>query len=124
MKSQMLIALAIVTTNSFGQCGEEHPNGLYHNSRFVSPMGDTLNRLDSSGFYEGLHVYTDNPGNNFRKSRSFIIGKFHHGIPVGEWKDYCADGTYSIGEFSCGGGESISDGNGGRVTKKQGIYVK
>ena len=113
-----------MTIKSYGQCGREYPSGFYHNSKFVNAQGDTLNKLDNSGLYEGLHLYTDNADNLYTDTNSFVIGNFHHGQPVGDWKDHCKDSSFSIGQFSCGGGESSSDGKGGWVTKHQGIYVK
>jgi hypothetical protein len=80
--------------------------------------------LDDKGLYHGLHLYTDNPGNIYTDTNSFLIGYFQHGLPTGEWKDYCKDGSFSIGAFSVGGGITSSDGQGGWVTTKQGIYVK
>lgn len=107
-----------------GQCGREYPSGFYHNSQFVNTHGDTLNKLDSSGLYAGLHVYTDNENNLYNDTISFTLGQFRHGLPVGEWKDHCKDGTFSMGLYACGGGESSSDEKGGWVTKQQGIYNK
>lgn len=124
MRQQLLLISTFLTLQSFGQCGREYPSGFYHNSKFVNSQGDTLNKLDSSGFYHGLHLYADNPGNSYSDTNSFIFGEFEHGLPVGEWKDHCKDGSFSVGHFDVGGGESSSDGKGGWITKKQGIYVK
>jgi hypothetical protein len=124
MRRQLLIILTLLTIKSYGQCGREYPSGFYHNSKILNAQGDTLNRLDNSGLYHGLHLYTDNSENIYSDTNSFIIGMFEHGLPVGEWKDHCKDGSFSRGQFSCGGGESSSDGKGGWVTKHQGIYVK
>ena len=124
MRRQLLIILTLLTIKSYGQCGREYPSGFYHNSKFVNSQGDTLNKLDSSGLYHGVHLYTDNPNNIYSDANSFLIGRFEHGLPVGEWKDHCKDGSFSVGHFSVGGGETSSDGEGGWITKKQGIYVK
>jgi hypothetical protein len=124
MRRQLLIILTLLTIKSYGQCGREYPSGFYHNSKFVNTQGDTLNQLDGSGLYHGLHLYTDNPKNIYSDTNSFIIGNFEHGLPIGEWKDHCKDGSFSIGQFSVGGGQTSSDGKGGWINKKQGIYVK
>lgn len=124
MRRQLIIILAILTIKSYGQCGREYPSGFYHNSEFINPQGDTLNRLDLSGLYNGLHLYTRAENNLYNDTISYLIGKYNHGQPVGDWKDHCNDGSFSIGQFEMGGGESSSDSKGGWVTKKQGLYSK
>lgn len=124
VRLQLIIILTLLTIKTYGQCGREYPSGFYHNSKFVNTKGDTLNKLDHSGLYEGLHLYTDNEDNLYNDSNSFVIGNFHHGQPIGDWKDHCKDSSFSIGQYSAGGGESSSDGKGGWVIKNQGIYVK
>lgn len=119
MRRQLIIILTFLTIKSFGQCG----SGFYHNSKFVAPNGDTLNNLDSSGFYEGLHLYTDNQYNLFNESRTYTMGQFHHGLPIGNWINHCNDGSFSIGQYVAGW-ESSSDVKGGYTSKKQGIYAK
>lgn len=123
MRLGNIIILLLLTEKLFGQCGREYPSGFYHNSQFITAQGDTLNKVNSSELYQGLHLYTDNPDNLFSTTNSFIIGHFDNGLPIGEWTDHCKDGTFSIGHFSIGGGKSF--------TKKEnlawikfGIYVK
>lgn len=123
MKQLLIFILTLFTFISHAQCGREYPSGFYHNSKFVNAQGDTLNKLDSSGLYEGLHLYTDNKNNLYDDTISYTIGQFHHGLPIGNWKDHCKDGTYSVGQYSCGG-ELSPDGNGGWITKQEGIYAK
>lgn len=113
-----------MTIKYYGQCGREYPSGFYHNSDFVSPQGDTLNKLDNSGLYHGLHLYTRAEKNLYNDTISYLLGKYNHGQPIGDWKDHCNDGSFSMGQFEMGGGESSSDGKGGWVTKKQGLYSK
>lgn len=126
MRLQNIIILLLFTEKLFGQhggCGDEYPNGFYHNSQFITAQGDTLNKLNSSKLYEGLHLYTDNSYNLFRDTNSFIIGYFQNGLPIGEWKDHCKDGTYSIGQFR-NSTENTTDEKGNWIKKQQGIYVK
>ncbi|MGZ4056608.1 MAG: hypothetical protein ACXVPU_10425 [Bacteroidia bacterium] len=124
MKSQLIIILTLLMIKVNAQCGREYPSGFYHNSKFITSKGDTLNNRDSSGFYEGMHLYTDNPDNLFGDTNSYVIGKFQNGLPVGDWKDHCKDGTYSVGQYETGAGESSEDGKGGWIIKYQGIYDK
>ncbi|HYV91250.1 MAG TPA: hypothetical protein VE978_05685 [Chitinophagales bacterium] len=123
MKRLLLLSLTLICIKSNGQCGLEHSSASYHNSKFVTPEGDTLNSLDSSGFYEGLHLYADNSKNIFDNTHSYTLGYFHHGLPVGDWTDHCSDGSFSVGQFTWGW-EVSSDGKGGWIDKKQGIYNK
>ncbi|ABG59737.1 hypothetical protein CHU_2483 [Cytophaga hutchinsonii ATCC 33406] len=118
MRYRLIIILTFLTIKSYGQCGQEYPSGFCHSSIFVTHQGDTLNKLDNLGFYQGLHLYTYSSDSN-----TFIIGNYRHGQPVGEWKYHCSDSSYSFGQFKSGI-QSTSDGNGGWVTKKQGIYSK
>jgi hypothetical protein len=124
MKIKLIFILILISIKLFGQCGRVYPSGFYHNSQFVTTKGDTVNKLDTSGLYDGLHFYTNNAFHIFDESTSYLMGNFKHGIPIGDWTDHCNDGTYSVGQFSCGGGESSVDGKGGWITKKQGIYEK
>lgn len=124
MKKLLVLIIFFVWIDGYSQCGREYPNGFYHNSKFLSPSNDTLNNIDSSGLYDGLHVYTDNPNNLYDNSHSYLMGRFQHGIPIDNWVDHCNDGSFSMGEFECGSGESSQDGKGGYITKKQGIYDK
>lgn len=124
MRQQLIIILTFFILKSYGQCGREYPSGFYHNSKFVNTHGDTLNKLDNLGLYDGLHLYTKSEHKLYNDTISYLIGKFNHGQPIGEWKDHCNDGSYSIGQFKMGSGESSSDGKGGWVEKKQGLYVK
>ncbi len=124
MRIQLIIILTILTIKSYGQCGREYPSGFYHNSEFVNPNGDTLNKLDNSGLYHGLHLYTRAENNLYNDTISYLIGKFNHGQPFGDWIDHCNDGSYSVGHFQMGSGETSSDGKGGWIEKKQGLYAK
>lgn len=124
MRRQLLIILTLLTIKSYGQCGREYPSGFYHNSEFVNPQGDTLNRLDNSGLYDGLHLYTRAEHNLYNDTISYLIGKYNHGQPIGDWTDHCNDGSYSVGQFQMGSGETSSDGKGGWIEKKQGLYSK
>lgn len=123
MKQPLIIILILFALKSYGQCGREYPSGFYHNSKFINSQGDTLNKLDNSGLYEGLHLYTNDKNNLYNDTISYTIGEFHHGLPIGDWKDHCEDGTFSVGQYACSG-ETSSDGKGGWITKEQGIYVK
>jgi hypothetical protein len=113
-----------LTLKSYGQCGREYPSGFYHKSEFVNPSGDTLNKLDNSGLYHGQHLYTKSEDNLYNDTTSYLLGKFHHGQPIGEWIDHCKDNSYSVGQFSMGSGEVSSDGKGGWTEKKHGLYSK
>jgi hypothetical protein len=84
MKSQLIIILIFLCVKSYGQCDQEYPSGFCHGPLFVNAQGDTLNKLDSLGFYEGLHLYTYNAYVISSDSNTYIIGKYHHGQPVGE----------------------------------------
>ena len=119
----IVILIILLGTKSLAQCGEEYPNAMYHNTLLVTMKGDTVNNLDKSGYYEGLHYYTDNEESNFSDSTYFVSGQYHHGIPIGNWVDHCKDSSYSIGEFSCSE-EVTTDKNGHFVEKKEGIYNK
>nr|WP_294858178.1 hypothetical protein [uncultured Fluviicola sp.] len=122
MKDYLLFIILslFVLRNSFGQCDRDYPKVFYHNSNIVTDTGDTINKWDSSGLYEGLHLYTNEPGNLYNDTLSYTIGNFHHGKPVGDWKDHCADGTYAVGVYAHSK-ETSSDGKGGWITKPQGI---
>lgn len=124
MPFRTIIILLLFTENLFGQCGSEYPSGFYHNPQFINSKGDTLNKLNSSELFEGLHYYTDNPDNLYSDTNSFITGYFQNGLPIGEWKDHCKDGSFSIGQFSVGSGISYSDRNGVWISKLEGIYEK
>lgn len=124
MRRQLIFILTLLTLKSYGQCGREYPSGFYHNSQFVNSKGDTLNKLDSSGLYHGFHLYTKSEDNLCNDTISYLLGKFHHGKPIGEWIDHCNDNSYSVGQFSMGGGLVSSDGKGGWIEKKHGIYSK
>lgn len=116
--------MTLLTIKSYGQCGREYPSGFYHNSEFVNSKGDTLNKLDNSGLYNGFHLYTRAENNLYNDTISYLIGKFDHGQPIGDWIDHCNDGSYSVGQFQMGSGETSSDGKGGWIEKKQGLYSK
>ena len=121
MKYQLLILCILLTVKSYGQCGQGYPSGFYHNTPIVNPQGDTLNKLDSLGYYEGLHVYTDNAQNIYTDSTTYVLGYYQHGQAVGEWTYHCKDGSHSVGQFQCVV-ECSSDGKEGWIEKKQGIY--
>jgi hypothetical protein len=91
---------------------------------FVTAQGDTMNKLDREGYYEGLHLYSDNSKGVYSDTSRYILGRFKHGLPVGNWVEHRADGGYSIGQYDSGGGLISDDGKGGWVVKKQGIYEK
>lgn len=124
VRRQLIMILTLLSIKSSGQCGREYPSGFYHNSKFVTPKGDTLNNLDSSGLYEGLHLYADNANNSFDKTDQYLLGHFHQGLPIGDWTDHCNDGSFSVGQFNCGSEVTSSVGKGGWISKKQGIYDK
>lgn len=124
MRYQLILICILLTLRSYAQhCSQKHPSGFCHNPQFVNPQGDTLNKLDSLEYYEGLHVYTDNATNIYSDSNTFIIGHFHHGKPIGEWKEHCKDGSYAVGQYKSGV-QTTPDGKGGWTEKKQGIYEK
>lgn len=120
----LFLLIMVAPFSAFGQCGQEYPSGFYHFSILVTPKGDTLNKVDSFGLYDGLHVFSMDKKSLFTDTISHLIGYFHHGRPVGDWRDHCKDGSYSIGSFSMGSGESIPNGKGVYVHKEQGLYVK
>ena len=123
MRHKLIIILTLLTINSYSQCGGEFDSPIYHRTKFISTDGDTLNQLDSAGLYEGLHVYTDNAKNLFGEKNHFLIGHYHHGLPIGDWKEHCIDGSFYTGHYNCGV-EASSDRNGKWIEKKQGIYKK
>lgn len=119
------LLFALLVFASHAQCDRKYPSGYYHNGSFVNPQGDTLNRLDANGYYHGLHVYTFTSKNIYNDSTTYILGRFNHGLPVGQWLCHCSDSTFSIGEFGCGGGEqSYHAETKTWTTKRQGIYNK
>lgn len=118
----MIIICILLTVKSYGQCGKGHPSGFYHN-RFVNAQGDTLNKDDSLGYFEGLHVYTDNIHNVFNDTTTYVTGYYQHGQAIGEWTYHCKDGSRSVGQFQCGV-QCTTDETGAWVEKKQGIYAQ
>lgn len=114
-----------MTFKLFSQpCGGAYPSGMYHNHAFVSFKGDTMNKLNKAGFYEGLHLYTNNENNLFNDSTTYTIGQFSNGLPIGDWTVHCSNGSYSTGQFETGGAEVSSNSDGTTTQKKQGIYAK
>ena len=125
MKKNLTVIFLFLSIQVFAQpCGGQYPSGLYHNLKFVSINGDTLNKQDSMGFYEGLHLYSNDENNLFNDTITYTIGHYRHGLPIGEWKSHCKDGSFSIGQYACGGGEISPDGKGGTIERHQGIYKK
>lgn len=91
---------------------------------FVTSDGDTLNKKDSLGYWQGLHVQMwPWECNKLRDTCSYIIGVYENGQPVGNWMDYKKDGTFSIGHYNTGI-EVSPDGRVGYTEKRQGIYTK
>ena len=125
IKHAISIVLVLFFLNSFGQsCGGQLSSGLYHNPEFINESGDTLNKLNKNGLYQGLHVYSDDKYNVYNDSIDHTIGNYNNGVPVGLWKEQCETGFYSIGMYSIGGGELSTNENGDWIEKKQGIYNK
>ncbi len=93
----------------------------HYGSAFVSANGDTLNKLDKNGFYDGFYLFSQK--NFLNPNVDYLLGNFEHGIPTGMWIDHAKDGSYSIGQYSCGVGFS-PDGKGGWIKKKEGIDQK
>lgn len=91
---------------------------------FLTSTGDTLNRKDSLGYWQGLHV-SMHPWecNKLFDTCDFVMGYYEHGQPIGKWIDYKGDGTFSLGQYNSGI-EVTSDGKGGWTEKHQGIYAK
>jgi hypothetical protein len=119
------IILILFCLNTFSQpCGGKFSSGFYHIGEFVNESGDTLNKLNKNGLYQGLHLYTDNENNLYNDLTDYTLGYYDNGVPIGEWKEHCESGIYSVGMYSIGGAEVTSDGNGGWIEKKQGIYAK
>ena len=106
------------TLCAFGQC-----TAMYHFKNVVTEQGDTVNREDSSGYYQGLHIYSDNEDYIINDSTAYTMGYYKNGKPIGKWTNHCRDGTYSIGPYKPGV-QIKSDGKGGWTEKKQGIYQK
>ncbi|MCR5889600.1 hypothetical protein LRS06_17840 [Hymenobacter sp. J193] len=102
-------------------CEIDYSNVHYHNSYAINEKGDTLNKLNSNGLYEGIHVYTTRKENLFNDTTDYVIGEYKNGQPIGIWKAHCKDGSYSLGEYRGGAGEVIVDSNGTEEYKQQGI---
>lgn len=126
MKKHLLnILLILISSATFSQtCGREYPSGFFHNGEFINEFGDTLNKLNKNGLYHGLHLYALNSDNKYNDSLTYIMGRFDNGKPIGKWIEHCKDGSFSTGKYNLGSGEVTSDGKGGWVEKKQGIYAK
>lgn len=123
MRLILPILLTLFATPLLAQCGREYPSGFYHISAFVNAHGDTLNQLDANGLYHGLHLMSIPKSTEALDSITYLQGVFEHGVPQGDWIDHCKDGSYSTGPFNRSS-EVSSDGKGGWITKKHGIYDK
>lgn len=93
-------------------------SAMYH-SQFISKSGDTINNVDNNGFYNGLHIYTDNENNIYNDTTNYLKGFYKHGKPIGKWLKHCRDGTFSIGEYDIAE-ETTMHPDGSIETKKQG----
>lgn len=120
---QFSILFTFLAINLLGQCDGEYSSASYDCAESVTAQGDTINKLDESGFYEGLHLYSANRDCMMNDSTFYIIGSYHHGLPIGEWKEHCKDGNYSIGHYNSGI-QCVSKKEGGMDCKNQGIYAK
>lgn len=107
----------------FAQCGREYPSGFWHNDTVVTANGDTINLLDSAGYYHGMHVYSDDPDCRMLDTVAYTYGLFEHGRPVDDWVEHCPDGSYWMGPYTWGE-QLIVHPDGRKEQKKQGIYCK
>ena len=114
----LTVILMMITFKAFGQC-----TAMYHFKNVVTEKGDTVNREDSLGYYQGLHIYADNEEYKLNNTTTYTMGYYENGKPIGLWTNHCKDGTYSIGQYEAGI-QVTSDGQGGWTEKNQGIYQK
>ena len=90
----------------------------------MTSTGDTINKKDSLGYWQGRHVEMRSWGcNKLNDTCSYQIGYFKNGQPIGNWTDHKKDKSFSIGHYNSGI-EVTSDGKGGWTEKHQGIYAK
>ena len=117
MTKKLSIIIVLLLTFSASQ-GQNYWFG------FVTSTGDTINKNDSLGYWQGLHVEMRSWGCNvLNDTCEYQIGYFKNGQPIGNWTDYKKDKSFSIGQYNSGI-EVTSDGKGGRIEKHQGIYAK
>ncbi len=115
---KLTIIMTMTASCAFGQC-----NAKYHFKNVVTEKWDTVNQEDSSGYYQGLHIYSDNERYTLTDTTAYTMGYYENGKPVGLWTNHCKNGTYSIGQYESGI-QVTSDGNGGWTEKRQGIYLR
>jgi len=91
---------------------------------FITSTGDTINKKDSLGYWQGIHVQMNTWGcNKLNDTCEYQIGYYEDGQPIGEWTDYKKDGTFSIGSYKSGI-EVITNSSGEMESRNQGIYEK
>ena len=121
MKIKYLILIAVINLISFisyGQC-----SAGYYKIDFITEKGDTINKVDSLGFYQGLHIYSDNYKYVNNDTTAYIMGYYKDGQPIGLWTNHCKDNSYSIGNYNSGI-EVKYDNKGVGTQKRQGIFDK
>jgi hypothetical protein len=120
--NSFVFALLFVCKVSIAQCTDENIYGSYIFEGFIDENGDTLNRSDSNGYYQGVHVFFEYEKITNTKWGAYTKGKYINGKPVGDWKEHHLNGSYSIGKFKSG--ISCRTINGKFDCKEQGIYKK
>ena len=78
----LLMGLCLKSVGQAGEYGYEFGTASSFKPNLVIGNGDTLNRSSKDGFYEGLHIYTDNESDlfNFNDTTAYTMGRFLHGL--------------------------------------------
>jgi hypothetical protein len=93
----IFILFALRCLPAMAQC---ESRAIYHHKDLILPSGDTLNKVDGQGRYQGVHVYAENDSFLLSDTIAYIRGYYNHGSPVGKWLVHCKNGDFATGAYA------------------------